>query len=241
MARSTDSKVGNDETTGSPTGTVVVVTGAEPLSGRVVDLLPADAIVIAADGGLDHARNAGLRPRLLVGDLDSISRRGLAWARKHCSVEEHPADKDLTDTELALEAALSLIPERLIVLAGGGDRMDHLLAALGALGNPRLTGVASLEWWWSGQYARIFHGPARAWLDLPLDSTVSLLALHGPCNGVSLSGTRWTLEVADLAPAIGRGVSNTVVTSPLRLEVLNGVLTLFTAVPAVDVTAELGS
>lgn len=222
-------------------GTVVIVTGAEALAAPVVARVPADAVVIAADGGLDHARKAGMRPQLLVGDLDSVSGRGLKWARDHCTIAEYPADKDLTDTELALDAALELIPERIIVLAGGGDRMDHLLATLGALGNPRLTGVPRLEWWWSGQYARVFHGPARAWLDLPPNTTVSILALHGACTGVSLGGTRWTLDAEDLAPAIGRGVSNTVVTSPVRLEVLNGVLTLFSPVPTVDIAAEVGT
>ena len=43
--------------------TVVIVTGAAPLDARAVAAIPSDAIVIAADGGLDHApRQPGSRP-----------------------------------------------------------------------------------------------------------------------------------------------------------------------------------
>ena len=54
---------------------VVVVIGGGALSPRAVtDVLP-DATIIAADSGLDHAVAAGLRPTVLIGDLDSIRTR----------------------------------------------------------------------------------------------------------------------------------------------------------------------
>ena len=64
-----------------------------------------------------------------------ISEAGRAWAREHAVVFEHPADKDLTDTELALTVAADARPQRVIVLAGTGTRLDHTVAALGALGS----------------------------------------------------------------------------------------------------------
>ena len=63
--------------------TVVVVLGAERLHPQSIADIPSDAYVIAADSGVDHARSAGLLPREVVGDFDSISRRGLKWARQH--------------------------------------------------------------------------------------------------------------------------------------------------------------
>jgi thiamine pyrophosphokinase len=54
------------------TETVVVITGAAPLAARAVAAVPAGAVLIAADGGLDHALAAGLTPSVLIGDLDSI-------------------------------------------------------------------------------------------------------------------------------------------------------------------------
>ena len=82
---------------------VVVVIGGGPLSSRALSEVTPDATIIAADSGLDHAVAAGLRPTMLVGDLDSISAHGKMWAYAHeLEIEEHDVDKDSTDTELAL-------------------------------------------------------------------------------------------------------------------------------------------
>src|SRR6185436_14197789 len=97
-----------------------------------------DAVIVGADGGLDHALEAGLTPTYLVGDLDSVSAAGLAWAAEHAEVVRHPVDKAATDTELAVAFAAALGPSRLVLAAGAGDRVDHAVAALGALGAPAL-------------------------------------------------------------------------------------------------------
>ena len=117
--------------------TVVVVTGAGPLAPEAVSRIPPEAVVIAADGALDRALEAGLMPAGLVGDMDSISRSGLDWAHRHATIQRHDPDKDHTDTELALQMGADLTPARLILL-GAGDRLDHTLAAIGALGQPHL-------------------------------------------------------------------------------------------------------
>ncbi len=134
---------------------VVVVTGSAPLHRRAIAAVPPGAYVVAADGGLDHARAAGLDPDLLVGDLDSISPVGLAWAVEHAQVERHPADKTCTDTELALALAARRSPDHVLLVAGAGDRLDHALAALGALGAPSLERVAEVEGWWGCDHVRV--------------------------------------------------------------------------------------
>ncbi|HRE03313.1 MAG TPA: hypothetical protein PLV68_18590, partial [Ilumatobacteraceae bacterium] len=59
------------------------------------------------DSGLDHALAIGIAPSLLVGDLDSVSNAGRAWAETHeVEICQHPPLKDSTDTELALAAAV---------------------------------------------------------------------------------------------------------------------------------------
>jgi thiamine pyrophosphokinase len=187
--------------------TITIITGAVPIPPEVAERIPPGDVVVAADGGLDHARNAGLEPSVVVGDMDSISDDGLEWAHAHATVVTHPADKDQTDTELALALALGRNPAR-ITLIGGGDRLDHSLASLGALGHPTLTSVPELDAWWGGQHVRVVHGPGRARIACPVGSTVSLLALHGRCTGVVVRNVRWELDGVDLDPAIGLGISN---------------------------------
>jgi len=212
--------------------TVIVVTGADPLHADAVAHVPTDAIVLAADGGLDHALAAGLTPAGLIGDLDSVSDEALAWAEAHATIHRHDPAKDRTDTELALGVAADLAPQRIVLLAGGGDRLDHTFAALGALGDPDLTSVPVIEGWWGDQHFHVLHGPGRLRLEAQLGSTVSLLATHGPCSGVSITGCRWILTDADLAPLVGHGVSNEAIDLAVEVSVSSGVLTVFSDPPA---------
>ena len=205
--------------------TVVVITGADSIAPATAQRIPVDAVVIAADGALDHALAAGLVPAGLVGDMDSVSAAGLEWAARHATVERHDPDKDHTDTELALMMAADLKPARLI-LVGAGDRLDHVLAAIGALGQPHLTSIPVIDAWWDEQWIRVLHGPGTTTLELTEGSTLSLLALHGPCTGVTITGVRWPLERADLAPLVGVGVSNVAVDEQVTIRVSTGVLTI---------------
>ncbi len=192
---------------------IVIVTGADPLPTDVAARIPDEAIVLGVDGGLDVALAAGLRPSGVIGDFDSITPEGLAWAEAHATIARHPADKDATDTELALAFAADMNPAR-ITMIGGGDRLDHGIAAIGALGAPELTGVPELDAWWAGQHLDVLHGPERRTLVLEPGSTVSLLALHGPVDRLSISGVRWPLDEHDLAPLVGLGISNVVLDAP---------------------------
>ena len=213
---------------------IVIITGASSLGADLVARLRSEAtehtVWIAVDGGLDHALAAGLEPTHLVGDLDSVTEEGLAWAARHAEISRHPADKDQTDTELALALASKFDPER-ITLVGGGDRLDHTFAGIGALGALGLTSVPLLDGWWDGQHLSVVHGPGSTALRLVPGSTLSLLALHGPCLRVTLSGARWKLDQCDLDPLVGMGVSNEVPggEGPVDVEVTlsGGVLTIF--------------
>jgi len=188
---------------------IVIVSGSAPLPDHVLERIPDEAILLAADGGLDHALAAGLRPSGVIGDFDSMSVEAQAWAEAHATIARHPADKDATDTELALAFAADMNPAR-ITLIGGGDRLDHSIAAIGALGAPHLTHVPMLESWWNGQHVDVIHGPERSLLHLEPGSTLSILALHGPIRGLGIDGVRWPLDGAELAPAAGHGISNEV-------------------------------
>jgi thiamine pyrophosphokinase len=216
---------------------IVIITGAAPLAPYIVELIPDDAVLLAVDGGLDHALAAGLEPSGLIGDLDSVTDEGLAWAARNATITRHPTDKDQTDTELALGLAVTMDPEHL-TLIGGGDRLDHTIAGIGALGAMPLTSIPTLDAWWDGQHITVVHGPGKATLRLVAGSTMSLLALHGPCAKVTLTGARWELDEVDLDTVVGLGVSNEVPgeasdagatdgATELEVSLSGGILTIF--------------
>src|SRR6188474_218149 len=121
---------------------VVVIAGGEVPRPEAALAVPPGAEVIVADGGLDHARALGLDVAVAVGDFDSASEEAVAAAEAAgVRIVRHPAAKDATDLELALDLAVSSGASRILVLAGDRGRLDHLLAGLLLLG--------------SGEYARV--------------------------------------------------------------------------------------
>src|SRR6478735_2420584 len=190
---------------------VVVTIGGGELSPRGLELVEDDAVIIAADSGLDHAVHLGLAPVALVGDLDSISAGGRMWAYAHeVEVDERPRDKDVTDTELALaQAAATEGATDLVLLGGAGDRLDHTLGTIVALGAPVLAELQSVRALLGEARVHVLHpGRCVVLADEPSGTTFSVLALHGPCHGVQVSEARWRLRDASLLPGSALGVSN---------------------------------
>ena len=198
---------------------VVVAAGADPDAVRAAGH---GTTVIAADGGLDAALAANVAPALVIGDLDSVGPAALERARRQgVPVVRHPAEKDATDLELALDAALDRSPERLLVLGSGGGRLDLLLAAALVLASDRYAAVA----------VDAVLGPAR--LHVVRDERglagepgelVSLLAVHGPAVGVVTDGLRYPLRGETLGPGSSRGVSNVFTQCEARIALAGGVL-----------------
>lgn len=187
--------------------TVIVIGGAQPPA-TLAAVVPPSARVIAADSGYDHAVALGLPVDLVVGDLDSISPTGLAHATAAAvPVERHPADKDATDTELALDRAVADGAERVIVLSGGGDRIDHLLATLFLVASRRYRAVG-VELWWGDTRIAVVHGGDEQPVVAGLDSLFSVLPVHGPVGALDIDGAEYPLVSADVAAGSTLGVSN---------------------------------
>ena len=205
---------------------VVVVIGGGPLSPRAVTEVLPDATIIAADSGLDHAVAAGLRPTILIGDLDSISAHGKMWAYAHeLEIDQHPLDKGATDTELALLRAADTEALNLLVFGAAGDRFDHALGTLAVLGHPALARFETIRLALDETEIHVMHPGRSVTIDLPQNTSFSLLALHGTCRGVQVTGARWSLVDASLAPWSTLGISNES-TGLLHVAVADGILTL---------------
>ena len=206
----------------SATDTVVVITGGDPVDRAHLTEVPAGAPVIAADSGVDHARALGLAVDHVVGDLDSVSPEGLAAAIDGgASVDRHPAAKDATDLELALDAALARGPARIHVLGGHGGRLDHFLGNVLLLARPQHADVTVTARMGD---ARLTVVRGRAELSGPGGDLVTLLPVHGAAVGVTTTGLLYPLHGEDLPIGTSRGVSNELVHDPATVTLTAGVL-----------------
>ncbi len=201
---------------------VVVVSGGAAPRPETAFAVPPGARVIAADGGLDHALALGLDVSTAIGDFDSVGAAALDSATSAgIELVRHPEAKDATDLELALDAAVALDPARVLVLAGEGGRLDHLLATLLLLGSERYAGV-QLDAEIGEASAHVIRTERE--LAGQRGQLVSLLPLHGPAEGVWTAGLAYPLAGETLESGSSRGVSNVFADDTARIRVERGVL-----------------
>ena len=205
--------------------TVVIVAGGGPPADAVARQLPRGVTTIAADSGLEHARALGLEVALAVGDMDSVDPNVLAAAAgAGLRIERHPEAKDATDLDLALDAALSHHPRRIVVVTGTGDRLDHTLALATLLASPRTSDVGSIEAWIGSTHLSVIRDRGRTVLRGEPGDLVSLVPMHGPALGIMTDGLLYPLRDEDLPVGSTRGVSNELAAAEASVRLREGVL-----------------
>src|ERR1700690_1082508 len=102
-------------------------------------LIHADDYIICADGGTRHALALGLKPNLIVGDLDSVT--DVELKKADAKILQYPRDKNETDLELALNHALEQEPTSIIIVAALGNRLDQTLGNTSLLSDWRLAAL----------------------------------------------------------------------------------------------------
>jgi thiamine pyrophosphokinase len=200
----------------------LIFIGGDPPHPNVRQHLPADAYVIAADSGYAHAIAMGFVPHELVGDMDSIAAVDLTDARdSNILISQFPADKDLTDTEIAISSAIARQSTHITVVSGGGDRFDHVLAMVHSLASSALTidttlliGRARASY---ATYTKEFR------INTQPGNTISLIPIGGAAT-VTTTGFQWELNNDTLQSFASRGVSNITTGESVSISVTDGSL-----------------
>jgi thiamine pyrophosphokinase len=199
----------------------IVVSAGGPVR-RDVPLPHDPIIVIAADGGLVEATRLGLAVDLLVGDLDSAPAEAVAgFEAGGGRVDRYPVDKDASDLELALDAAVAAGADAVLVLGGDRGRLDHLLGGGLLLGSPKYAGV-TVDAVLGGALLHVIRTERH--LRGEPGETVSLFALGSPASGVRTEGLRWQLEDDTLNAGSTLGLSNEFARPDATVRVRDGVV-----------------
>lgn len=186
------------------TRTALVLCGGGPVRRPVP--IPDAPLVVAADSGVVEAERLGIPVDLLIGDMDSAPPDAAERVRAGGGrVELHPAEKDSSDLELALEAARVRGVREILVVGGDRGRLDHLLANALLLAAPRF---AELRVDAVLGEARLHVIRGERELEGRPGELVSLLAAGGPARGVRTRGLRYVLDGGDLLPGSSLGLSN---------------------------------
>lgn len=168
--------------------------------------------LIAADAGADRLIDAGAKPTLILGDLDSISDKARA-----CGVEVlHIADQDSTDCDKLLRLAYEKGWKAVTLASIEGDSLDHLIgtvySAVRALVKVRFALRTGIGYVVQAESLTVETKPGRR---------VSFLPLL-PCSGVSFDGVRWPLTNSEMAPNGLVSVSNQTVSDTVSVSLTEG-------------------
>jgi thiamine pyrophosphokinase len=207
-----------------PFDLAILVTGGDAPDPEVLDRVPKSdrVVVIGADSGAGHALSLGLVVDIAVGDFDSIDTAVLdALERDGVDIRRHSVDKDATDLELALDVAIGLGVEQILLLGGHGGRLDHLLGNAMVLADARYCGVR-LSALMGSAVVTVVHPGMEIELTGVAEDYVSVLAVHGPAHGVHLEGLLWSLDGATLAAGTTLGISNRFLGTTARIRIGSG-------------------
>jgi len=174
--------------------------------------------IIAADGGMAHAASLGVTPELWLGDFDS-SDDALLTLHRHVPRQTHPADKNATDGELAIDEAVRLGATELLLAGGLGGQMDHAFAHLMQLLKLRARGLTVMS----------SSGHEEAW---PVVDGAVVLALEAGTRlsvlpvsdllGLTIEGVRWPLRERDVVLGSTLTLSNEVSDASAKVSVAKG-------------------
>ncbi len=176
--------------------------------------VPCEAFVIAADAGIKKLEKSGIKPDLIIGDFDSLTKKPTGE-----NVLTFPIEKDDTDTMLALKEAIKRGFDTVYISGGIGGELDHTMANLQTL-------LYACE---NGINAFLTDGITTATVisdSITLGSEnsgrCSVFAFGGEARGVSISGLKYEASGITLSPSFPLGVSNSFIGEEASISVESG-------------------
>lgn len=198
---------------------------------RVYDMVRPD-IVIAADRGLFFCDRSGIVPDLIAGDFDSLGvydnipvhasypgkeetaadnsgsgeeGRGLLekYGKLGIDIERTNVEKDMSDTETAIEEAAGFEADEVWIFGGTGTRMDHSMNNVFNLKRLAERGITGHI---ADRCNYITVPSSKKYViekEKQYGSYVSLLPFDGAVTGLTLRGFKYPLEDASVAPDDG--------------------------------------
>jgi thiamine pyrophosphokinase len=201
---------------------IIFANGILPDHAAARRLIQPGDVLIAADGGTQHALALGLLPSVIIGDLDSLTPDERQWLdAKGVEIQQYSRDKDETDLELALHHACGAGHHEIIVVGGLGGRLDQTLGNLSLLTNPEF---AALDVRMDDGMEEVFITRSRCEVRGKPGDIVSLIPWGGEVTGVCTEGLRWPLRSETLFPDRTRGISNEMSRETAAISLESGLL-----------------
>lgn len=185
-------------------------------------------IVIAADKGLLTAHDAGILPDYIVGDFDSVTHDVLEKYKGQSVIKEFPPEKNFTDTHLAIEEAIKLGADSIVILGATGTRIDHTMANISLLLVPFQNNIKAMI---IDEHNKIYLTDSAISLrkEKLYGPFLSLLPYTDEVKGVTLQGFKYPLLKKDMKTGDSLGISNEVQEEMAVIQLEQGILIVIEA------------
>ena len=200
---------------------IIFANGELPNLEKARALLCDDDFIIAADGGTRHALALGSQPNIIIGDMDSSTFDLRPLTDKGTQVIRFSADKNETDLELAIQHALSLNPEQVIILAALGGRLDQTLGNISLISDSQLV---TRNLYLDDGVEEVFFCRDQCEIHGAAGDLASLIPWQGEVTGVITTDLKWPLQSETLYPYKTRGISNEMLGDKAAVQIQSGTL-----------------
>ncbi|GAY72936.1 thiamine diphosphokinase [Lentilactobacillus kosonis] len=150
---------------------------------------------IGIDRGNLHLIKMGIDPVVAIGDFDSLAAEELQLVKEHVSdIRQSIPEKDDTDTQLGLKVAFDEYDaDELVIYGATGGRIDHFLANLWMVLEPRFEKYAPRIKMIDQQNSISFFLPGKYTIDKEIDKKYLAFVCLTPMNSLSLYDEKYRL------------------------------------------------
>lgn len=178
----------------------------------ILDYVRDDDYIICADSGYDRAMGYGIKPDIIIGDMDSIKGD---YSSKN--IEIYPAKKDFTDSELAIKHAISKGYTEILMFGMIGTRMDHTFSNLSLLFGYKDSNITIID-----EHNIIYLVSGEITINASCGDIVSILPFSGDLIGVTAYGLEYPLLNSTIKFGTSLGVSNKMTEDACHIEIKEG-------------------
>jgi len=196
---------------------VIVTAGPMGDYDKLKNKIEPDDYIICADGGIDHLKGLGLKPDLIIGDLDSAQK-----LPDGIEVKRFKSEKDETDTMLAVMHALDRGFKEIVLLGGLKGRLDHTFANLSCLQYIHRRGARGCFLDSDNEAYFVENGSIK--FNPRKGYYISVFPFGGNAAGVTEKGFKYSLDNAVMTTELPIGVSNEFLDGTGEISVKSGAL-----------------
>lgn len=204
-------------------GTISLTIAGEYLNNQIFD------ITIAVDNGLKTVDQLNISVDYIVGDFDSVAPELLlkyqnkAKENNSVIIKKYNPIKDATDTQIAIELAIELNAEEIVILGATGTRIDHLLANIHLLYLPLVKNIKAFI---LDEHNKIYllNRNTTLYKDQLYGPFISIQPFTENVKEVTLQGFKYPLLDRNMHIADSLGVSNELVESQANILLKAGIL-----------------